>query len=222
MGNVLSSRGINNTLDLNKGVLAVLFCVTLVVYVPGCGEKGGGAKEYALQGEYVDAGAPFSKIKYVSGLVSLNDRCAVDRERLERRVPPVYVNGQPVGFCSVRCANMFLVEPEKYLRSLNIRIKCAIDREKDALLSAGSRAFVNYEVYYFSSPARLRDFIAAPHRYSGEITDPISTERFQPSEGSPRRNRGGRAFFFNSEDNANAFDAKTTEFHPPTVEMKEL
>jgi len=204
-----------------KAVVWVLLCLGLVLCGGSCGKKGDGAKEYAVLGEYVDAQAPFSKVTYTGGQVSVNDRCAVDREKLDLRVPPVYVNGRPVGLCSVRCANMFMKGPEKYLRSLNIAVKCAVDPNTDAVLSAGSRAFVNYEVYYFSSPTGLREFIKEPYKYTGEITDPVSTERFQPSEASPRRNRGGRAFYFSSQQNARAFDNKPTEFDPPIVEMKE-
>jgi hypothetical protein len=39
------------------------------------------------------------RLKYADSLVSLNDRCAVAKNKLNRNVRPVYVNGQPVGFC---------------------------------------------------------------------------------------------------------------------------
>jgi hypothetical protein len=42
----------------------------------------------------------FPKLRYYeSGLVSMNDRCAVRHTRLNPKMPPVYVNGRPVGFC---------------------------------------------------------------------------------------------------------------------------
>lgn len=39
------------------------------------------------------------RIQFADGLISLNDRCPVRRVPLNLRMPPVYVNGRPVGFC---------------------------------------------------------------------------------------------------------------------------
>jgi len=39
------------------------------------------------------------RIQFTDGLVSLNDRCPVRLVPLNLRMPPVYVNGRPVGFC---------------------------------------------------------------------------------------------------------------------------
>jgi hypothetical protein len=39
------------------------------------------------------------RIRFSDGLVSLNDRCPVRLVPLNLRMPPVYVNGRPVGFC---------------------------------------------------------------------------------------------------------------------------
>ena len=39
-------------------------------------------------------------LRYADGQVSLNDACAIRLEnRLNPKIPPVYVNGQPIGFC---------------------------------------------------------------------------------------------------------------------------
>lgn len=40
------------------------------------------------------------RIRYVDGQVSLNQSCAIRLDRpLNRKVPPAYVNGLPLGFC---------------------------------------------------------------------------------------------------------------------------
>ncbi len=45
-----------------------------------------------------DAEHPF--VRYLDGQVSLNATCAIRRgNKLSRKVPPVYVNGRPIGFC---------------------------------------------------------------------------------------------------------------------------
>jgi hypothetical protein len=41
----------------------------------------------------------FPRLKFADSLTSINDRCAVARQKLNARVRPVYVNAQPVGFC---------------------------------------------------------------------------------------------------------------------------
>lgn len=40
------------------------------------------------------------RVRTVEGTLSLNDSCMIRLgNKLSRRVPPMYVNGQPVGFC---------------------------------------------------------------------------------------------------------------------------
>jgi hypothetical protein len=47
----------------------------------------------------LDPDAPFPKIRFADGMVSANDRCPVTKRKLSVHFPPVYVNGQPIGFC---------------------------------------------------------------------------------------------------------------------------
>lgn len=39
------------------------------------------------------------KVRYADSLLSLNDRCPVRTGKLSTTYKPVYVNGQPIGFC---------------------------------------------------------------------------------------------------------------------------
>ena len=74
--------------------LAVL--VALAIPGPGAaGEAADGAVPRFVPGE-VDT---FPRVEYSDGRVSLNDRCPVRKVKLNPRMPPVYVNGGPVGFC---------------------------------------------------------------------------------------------------------------------------
>ncbi|MGH7740641.1 MAG: hypothetical protein ACRENS_01315 [Candidatus Eiseniibacteriota bacterium] len=41
----------------------------------------------------------FHKLKYADSLSSVNDRCVITHNRLNPAIHPLYVNGQPVGFC---------------------------------------------------------------------------------------------------------------------------
>ena len=39
------------------------------------------------------------RIRYPDSLTSVNDHCVVSQSKLNPRVHPVYVNGEPIGFC---------------------------------------------------------------------------------------------------------------------------
>ncbi|NOT31237.1 MAG: hypothetical protein HOP15_12390 [Planctomycetes bacterium] len=42
----------------------------------------------------------FPRVRYRDGQLSLNESCAIRLEnKLNRKIPPMYVNGQPIGFC---------------------------------------------------------------------------------------------------------------------------
>ena len=40
------------------------------------------------------------RVRYLDGQLSLNETCAIRVEnKLNREIPPAYVNGRPIGFC---------------------------------------------------------------------------------------------------------------------------
>lgn len=44
--------------------------------------------------------AALPRVRYLDGQVSLNESCAIRRgNKLSRKIPPIYVNGRPIGFC---------------------------------------------------------------------------------------------------------------------------
>jgi hypothetical protein len=49
--------------------------------------------------EIADATAEHPRLKFSDGSTSANDRCPVTKRKLNTAFPPVYVNGQPIGFC---------------------------------------------------------------------------------------------------------------------------
>ena len=48
---------------------------------------------------FEDEDAEFSRLIFPDSSLSLNDRCPVRKAKLNGRMPPIYVNGHPVGFC---------------------------------------------------------------------------------------------------------------------------
>ncbi len=50
--------------------------------------------------DYVAAdGQTFPRVLYADGDISHNDRCPVRKNKLNRHMDPLFVNGEPVGFC---------------------------------------------------------------------------------------------------------------------------
>ncbi len=94
--------------------------------------------------------------------------------------------------------------------------------ETPAVLDVEHRLFVNWETFYFSDAQAKASFAEAPHRYSGKLTDPVSRNRFQPSDASPKREFRGRVFYFNNEENTKKFDAAPENFEKPVVGMQEM
>ena len=80
----------------------------------GCGKKSPESTDTAMQSGsamqsgtammmlpavYTDTTAEFPRLCFADGQESLNDRCPVRKVKLNLRLPPLFVNGHPVGFC---------------------------------------------------------------------------------------------------------------------------
>lgn len=178
-----------------------------LVVLAACSKKERQSESRTLA-EFVVPHDSLSALRFLdTNLISINTRCPVKGTRLSPKVPPVYVNGQPVAFCCAPCPDSFRRTPEVYLRQMNADFKCVVHSADAAVLDPGHRAMVNDGIFYFSSPEALRAFVTEPWRYTGSVSDPVSGTRFQPDSQSPRRSFGGRLFFFQSAENASAFDA---------------
>lgn len=68
----------------------------MLLILAGCG---GETNSGMAAAQYVDPQSEFPRLRFPDGQISLNDRCPVRRVKLNRRMPPIYVNGRPVGFC---------------------------------------------------------------------------------------------------------------------------
>jgi hypothetical protein len=67
------------------------------------GKHGAGtdpAVKHRILAQHVRPEEEFPRLRFFdSGLVSLNDRCPVRRTKLSTKMPAMYVNGRPIGFC---------------------------------------------------------------------------------------------------------------------------
>lgn len=109
--------------------------------------------------------------------------------------------------------------PGPYLNDLGITLPCAVHPERAAVIDETHRIFVNYETYYVADGQALADFLASPTAYTGRVTDPVSRARFLPVSGSPRRERAGRIFLFESRETVRRFDADPERYATPMVSM---
>ncbi|HMB71694.1 MAG TPA: hypothetical protein VKU85_20450 [bacterium] len=74
-----------------------------------------------------------------------------------------------------------------------------------ARIDARSSARVNHEIYFFATPSSVRSFRRNPLKYCGEVTDPVSLERFRPKKKSPRMDWDDRPYFFASDSTLTVF-----------------
>jgi YHS domain-containing protein len=112
--------------------------------------------------------------------------------------------------------------PEPYLNDFQIQLPCCVDSTQLAILDPEHRAFVNHEVYFFSSDAARDQFNAEPYRYTGLVTDPVSLSRFQPTSASQHRSAAGRLFYFESDSTLARFDDDPGQYSTPKPSMQEV
>ena len=113
-------------------------------------------------------------------------------------------------------------DPDPWLNALNIAFACAVDPGQPAIIDAQHRISVNWETYYVSGDTALDRFRAAPHQYTGPVTDPVERVRFQPGADSPWREHDGRHFYFANQENASRFDEDPAAHATPMLGMVEM
>lgn len=112
--------------------------------------------------------------------------------------------------------------PEPYLNDFHVQLPCAVDSSAQAILDPAHRAFVNHEIYFFSSDAARQQFEAEPFRFTGKVTDPVTLVRFQPDASSPARTAAGRLFYFESAETVGRFDQDPALYSTPKPTMQQL
>ena len=93
------------------------------------------------------------------------------------------------------------------MKALGISVFCPVEAKRRAILDPRYRVFLNQEAYFFSGRRALKRFLAAPLRYCGQLRDPVTQLRFQPTPHSPRLTFKGRDFYFASTETQRAFEA---------------
>lgn len=112
-------------------------------------------------------------------------------------------------------------DPDPYLNDLGITLSGAVDPTQPALIDPDHRISVNWETYYVSSDANRERFLQSPWEYAGEVTDPVTHERFTLTAASPSRSVEGKQFYFSNEETAARFDEDPTMYAEPMIGMVE-
>ena len=95
------------------------------------------AEEEAREAKQLDADGVFyvlssdpqkPAVRYPDGQLSRNLTCPVQSSnKLSRRIPPVYINGQPIGFCSVPCPDVFVQDVPEFVRRSKLTFSDYLD-----------------------------------------------------------------------------------------------
>ena len=111
-------------------------------------------------------------------------------------------------------------DPEAYLESIGVELSCPVRRDRDAILSADLRKRIGHETYFFSSPQAMAEFDRRPLRYIDTLTDPVSLQRFTPTEHSPVEAHAGRDYYFARDETLIAFRSDPKMYAEPQLEMR--
>lgn len=110
-------------------------------------------------------------------------------------------------------------DPEIFLTDLGIRLSCAVDPAKPAVVDAAHRIAVGYESYFFSDSAAMQTFRDNLIQYCGTLTDPVTRERFRPDQSSPISTLRDRMYVFASDSSRQAFDMMPETYAWPNHQM---
>ena len=111
-------------------------------------------------------------------------------------------------------------DPEVYLSATGVSLACPVHRDRDAVLDVEHRVRIGHEVFFFSSADALAEFLGRPLRYLDRLTDPVTLERFEPTEYSPVENHLGRSYYFSNEETLIAFRNDPAKYDEPRMLMR--
>ena len=78
-----------------------------------------------------------------------------------------------------------------YFARRGLPLRGYLDPTRPARLDDAHLVRLNYEAFFFADAAGRERFLSDPTRYCGQLTDPVTKERFVPSSESPFVDRLG-------------------------------
>ncbi len=110
-------------------------------------------------------------------------------------------------------------DPEIFLNELGLKIPCAIDPARNAVIDAAHRYSIGFETFFFSDSAALQKFDADISQYCETLTDPVSLARFHPETDAPRSTLHERLYLFASDSTKQVFDMMPDNYAWPQYHM---
>ncbi len=98
-----------------------------------------------------------------------------------------------------------MVDPEFGLLHMQQSLWDPVDPNLLGSLEPALQTTVNGEIYRFGSPRTLRLFKHDPARWCGLLRDPVTGERFYPTERSPHCLWNGAPYIFRSDSSLAVF-----------------
>ena len=117
------------------------------------------------------------------------------------------------------CPDVFVQDVPEFIRRKKLTFTDYLDERQPAILDAEHCVRLNYEAFFFGDLWTRERFASDPWRYCGYLTDPVSRERFRPSEGSPRTRHEQVTYYFQSEDNREIFKEDPEVYRLPGWKM---
>lgn len=117
------------------------------------------------------------------------------------------------------CPDVFVQDVPTFVARKGLELRDYLDRREVALIDAEHCVRVNYEAYFFASPWTRERFVQDVVLYCGLMTDPVSRERFRPTDDSPRLRHEGVTYYFESQDNQKVFKEDPETYGTPGWKM---
>lgn len=115
---------------------------------------------------------------------------------------------------------VFVKDPTTYLKELDVELEAMLNPRSKAQIDDAYLSRVNYEMYYFDTPAMKERFDSDPRTQCGFVTDPITKQRFRPRSSTPFAEFKGQPWFFLSDSTRTLFAAMPDSFLSPRYSMK--
>jgi YHS domain-containing protein len=110
-------------------------------------------------------------------------------------------------------------DPGFYLNQLGVSVPSLFDSATPAVLDSRFASFVDFEAFYFASAGEKQRFDRDIVKHCGIVTDPVSKERFRPTEQSPRMVYNDRTYLFASDSTHATFAMMPDMYWLPNYSM---
>jgi YHS domain-containing protein len=107
----------------------------------------------------------------------------------------------------------------QFVRRKEVGLFDYLDNRVEAVIDSEHCVRLNYETYFFGDLWTKERFRSDPVMFCGLLTDPVSRERFRPSEDSPRSSYEKVTYYFQDRSNRDLFELSPMTYRLPSWSM---